>query len=313
MSTQALYSATVLSLTLWTKVHDFYDAMRTNPSLRKGVLFGCLAIFVILFFVGAPKSSKIQDPYEALGVSKTATVKEIRSAYRKLSKIYMPDVGSNPSKEMTLIINKAQEILLDEKQRKNYDEFGDPNGQPFSLYEIETYPDQLVKGKAFVFLYTIITLVVLSAPVALLLNPMLEDMPSPIVNGIAADIEAAEAKLKEKGDPTSSLKSASDSLQSVCNQFTKYKKSIHRYVLGFRIAARRAQYLIRNGNAEDAIVELREYRDLFKKENLTKNKILQASISQYLDELEVAINKAPSNVPKQKTSELSAIVSKIRK
>lgn len=61
--------------------------------------------------------------YETLGVSKTATQDEIKQAYRTLVKKYHPDLhpGDKEAAEKFKEINEANEVLSDEKKRKEYD------------------------------------------------------------------------------------------------------------------------------------------------------------------------------------------------
>jgi len=63
------------------------------------------------------------NPYEVLGVKKNASQKEIKNAYRKLSKTHHPDKGGKP--EDFVKIQNAYDVLSDEKARKKYDETGD--------------------------------------------------------------------------------------------------------------------------------------------------------------------------------------------
>jgi len=65
-----------------------------------------------------------KDYYKTLGVSKNATEKEIRQAYRKLARQYHPDVnpGDKTAEEKFKEINEANEVLSDPEKRKKYDE-----------------------------------------------------------------------------------------------------------------------------------------------------------------------------------------------
>ncbi|MDO5411119.1 MAG: J domain-containing protein [Lachnospiraceae bacterium] len=68
-----------------------------------------------------------KDYYEVLGVSRTADASAIKKAYRKLAKKYHPDSneGNAYAAEKFKEVNKAYDILSDEKKRKLYDQYGD--------------------------------------------------------------------------------------------------------------------------------------------------------------------------------------------
>ncbi|UBX97539.1 DnaJ C-terminal domain-containing protein [Mycoplasmopsis synoviae] len=66
-----------------------------------------------------------RDYYEVLGVSKSASAAEIKTAYRKLAKQYHPDKlkdGTSDTKMQEL--NQAYEVLSDENKRRKYDQYG---------------------------------------------------------------------------------------------------------------------------------------------------------------------------------------------
>lgn len=64
-----------------------------------------------------------KNPYTLLGVSKTATDKEIKSAYRKLAKTLHPDVnpGDAKSEERFKEVTAAYNLLSNPELRKSYD------------------------------------------------------------------------------------------------------------------------------------------------------------------------------------------------
>ncbi len=82
-------------------------------------------------------SAKFQDYYETLGISRDATEKDIKAAYRKMARKWHPDL--HPASEKIKVenkfkrINEAYEVLKDPDKRSSYDQLGSRwrDGQDF--------------------------------------------------------------------------------------------------------------------------------------------------------------------------------------
>lgn len=78
----------------------------------------------------SPAGIKRFDPYEILGVEIGATEKQIKSAFRELSKVFHPDknIGNNWATGKYMQITKAYETLTSDLARSNYEKYGNPDG-----------------------------------------------------------------------------------------------------------------------------------------------------------------------------------------
>ena len=65
--------------------------------------------------------------YDQLGISRSASIDEIKKAYRRAARDHHPDKGGDESKFKE--ISNAYEILSDEGKRNQYDQLGDENYQ----------------------------------------------------------------------------------------------------------------------------------------------------------------------------------------
>ena len=65
--------------------------------------------------------------YDTLGLSRSASEKDIRSAFRRLARKHHPDVNDNDpaSEEKFKQINEAYTVLSDSDSRRKYDRYGD--------------------------------------------------------------------------------------------------------------------------------------------------------------------------------------------
>jgi curved DNA-binding protein len=79
------------------------------------------------------------DYYQTLGITKTATDKDIKNAYRKLARKHHPDLNPNDAEANKKFqqLNEANEVLSDPEKRKKYDKYGEnwQHGEEYEKYE----------------------------------------------------------------------------------------------------------------------------------------------------------------------------------
>ncbi|SAM09060.1 hypothetical protein [Absidia glauca] len=114
------------------------------------IVFGWIAVALLAYQVSFAEPAKAKwDPYTILDINEGATLPEIKKVYRKLSLVYHPDKAPEDKQkeyEETFIqISKAYQVLTDDDIRKNYEQYGHPDGkQSFSMGV--ALPRSLVEG-----------------------------------------------------------------------------------------------------------------------------------------------------------------------
>lgn len=96
--------------------------------LKKIALIAGWALFLFLAYKVSKTDREYQEynPYEVLGLDPGATVSEIKKQYRLLSLKFHPDKGGD--EVLFMRIAKAYAALTDEESRKNWEEYGNPDG-----------------------------------------------------------------------------------------------------------------------------------------------------------------------------------------
>ncbi|BFZ25302.1 hypothetical protein BsWGS_28341 [Bradybaena similaris] len=118
------------------------DAVTKEKATIKPTVIKCVLGFGwVVFLLLAWKVSMIQldyveyDPFLELGIDRGASAGEIKRAYRKLSLIYHPDRETGDPKKF-MRIAKAYAALTDEESKKNWEEYGNPDGPEATRFGI---------------------------------------------------------------------------------------------------------------------------------------------------------------------------------
>uniref|UniRef100_A0A674CFD9 DnaJ homolog subfamily C member 16 n=1 Tax=Salmo trutta TaxID=8032 RepID=A0A674CFD9_SALTR len=100
---------------------------------RMCLTFPGIVVVCLLLLVGLVETANEVDPYNILGVTKSASQTEIKKVYKRLARKWHPDKNKNEGAEdMFIKITKSYEILSNEERRANYDRYGQTDDtQPY--------------------------------------------------------------------------------------------------------------------------------------------------------------------------------------
>ncbi|KAG9257108.1 Sec63 Brl domain-containing protein [Emericellopsis atlantica] len=126
-----------------------------------------MGAMVYLIMTTARTASKIWNPYDILGIADSATEKQIKSHYKRLSLKFHPDkVRPDAAKNETVEtlndyyveLTKAYQALTDEEVRNNYIQYGHPDGkQSYSIgVALPTWIISDGNGKYVVLVYAML-------------------------------------------------------------------------------------------------------------------------------------------------------------
>ncbi|GIY00298.1 dnaJ homolog subfamily C member 16 [Caerostris darwini] len=106
--------------------------------LQSRTAFVLSCIKLLLFFIIFHTVLSLSDPYATLGVHRSASITEIKQAYKRLAREWHPDKNKEPEAESKFIeINKAYELLTDPERKRLFDRSGVTEDTP----NFRHYPD----------------------------------------------------------------------------------------------------------------------------------------------------------------------------
>ena len=98
---------------------------KSKPVPRRASFFFILLVIVLVLLLACVNVAAAgTDLYSVLGISRDATKRQIKKAYKDLSKIHHPDkTGGDDAKFIDLA--HAYEILSNDEKRRVYDQYGE--------------------------------------------------------------------------------------------------------------------------------------------------------------------------------------------
>lgn len=128
-------------------------------------------LYRMVLLLQSDSQIKSFDPFEILGISSSASDREIKRAYRKMSLLYHPDknIGDAVAEQKFMLVAKAYEALTDEVAKENYEKYGNPDGRQALQLSIglPTFLLNPENHKIILFIYLIVLVIAIPSAVAL--------------------------------------------------------------------------------------------------------------------------------------------------
>mmetsp|Transcript_20035 Transcript_20035/g.18189 ORF Transcript_20035/g.18189 Transcript_20035/m.18189 type:complete len:635 (+) Transcript_20035:62-1966(+) len=133
------------------------------------LLFAWLLLLYLISLVRNDGEVNQFDPFTILGIDSSASLADIKKAYRKLSLLYHPDrnIGNKKAEEMFVKVAKAHEALTDEVSKENYLKYGNPDGKQALEVSIGLPRILLDNPKIVLILYLIGMVIIIPVAVGL--------------------------------------------------------------------------------------------------------------------------------------------------
>ena len=117
-----------------------------------------IVFLLTLLYINSLEPEEFDDPFDALGVSHTATTREIKKAYRQLSLKWHPDKNpGDAAAEATFVqLTRAYKALTDDTARENYEKYGNIDGPRKVTFG---FAGGMMEQRQFVIIYVLVLFV----------------------------------------------------------------------------------------------------------------------------------------------------------
>ncbi|EMG48666.1 SEC63 Protein translocation protein SEC63 [Candida maltosa Xu316] len=194
-----------------SEIKSFQSKQKSSKIFNKTLLVLVIGWVTVLYIAKAyTKEADLTglfDPYAILDVSFTASEREIKSHYRKLSLKYHPDKlpkdltedERNAAEQAYIKLTSAYKALTDEVTRENFLRFGHPDGEQPTTHGI-ALPQFLVEGK-YSSLVVILYFVVIGVLLPVLVGKWWSNVKSHTRKGLHVDTAANFVRKFTDRDP----------------------------------------------------------------------------------------------------------------